>query len=220
MSELFDNKNIKAILFDLDDTINDRKRSIRNFCSSFIKDYFPQAIDKEAHDTIMLHLISLDANGMLNREKFFTKISMVYNLNIDCNDLAARWGDIFPLFSYLKEDAIIVLDYLQGKYKLGIISNGTSTSQRNKIRSLEIEHYFRTIVISEEIGYKKPEEEIFRITCNTISESVDSVVYVGNDLFVDVIGARNAGLIPIWLSHKRKKGVITINGLVELMNLF
>lgn len=92
------------------------------------------------------------------------------------------------LFDYLKEKNI----------SYGIITNGKEKTQMNKIHSLFSIIDF-PILISEKVGYQKPQKEIFEL----IEEK--DVYYVGDGYEIDMIGAHQAGLKTIWYNHQRQE---------------
>lgn len=107
--------------------------------------------------------------------------------------------------------------------KIGLISN--CPSEFGKLRRLTMEEdgilrYFRTIILSGEIGHAKPEKEIFKIALHSLGlQDASKVMNVGDFLLADVIGAQNAGLIPVLydpLGFHPSENVITIQTLSEI----
>lgn len=92
------------------------------------------------------------------------------------------------LFNYLKEKNI----------SYGIITNGKEKTQMTKINSLFPIIDF-PIIISEKVGYQKPQKEIFEL----IQEN-DSY-YVGDGYEIDMMGAHQAGLKTIWYNHQKQE---------------
>ena len=92
------------------------------------------------------------------------------------------------LFNYLKEKNI----------SYGIITNGKEKTQMNKINSLFPIIDF-PIIISEKVGYQKPQKEIFELI-----QGNDSY-YVGDGYEIDMMGAHQAGLKTIWYNHQKQE---------------
>ena len=116
-------------------------------------------------------------------------------------------------------DAIETLDAL-GCCRLGVISNGSSARQRQKLASVGILDRFAVVVISEDIGVAKPHPGIFEAACEAVGASPSACVHVGDRLDVDALGARDAGLTGVWLDRRGTGGapasVPTIPRLSEL----
>ena len=83
-------------------------------------------------------------------------------------------------------------------YSLGIVSNATSSlSVRRVLENQGILHWFRTVVISADVKYRKPKPEIFHIALSGMGVEPEEAVYIGNTVKFDVQGARAAGLKTI-----------------------
>ena len=114
--------------------------------------------------------------------------------------MAEDYIRISPTKTILREGAHEILSYLQGKYKLGLITNGFDEIQFVKIRESGLEPYFPLVVTSEEAGCKKPDPEIFFYALNKAGATAGHSIYVGDEPETDVAGARNAGVDQILVS--------------------
>jgi putative hydrolase of the HAD superfamily len=81
-----------------------------------------------------------------------------------------------------------------GEYKLGLVTNGTSATQRAKLRALCVDDLFNPIVISEEVGLRKPDIGIFELAIADWGIAAESVLFVGDDPVSDIAGATAAGM--------------------------
>ena len=102
-------------------------------------------------------------------------------------------------------DTINVLNNLKKKYKLCIVTNGDVLEQNKKIKYTGLKKYFQGIVISSEIGYSKPEKEIFEIACNKMNVEPKNCVMIGDRYKTDIEGGINAGIKTIWVNRKEEK---------------
>jgi HAD superfamily hydrolase (TIGR01549 family) len=101
----------------------------------------------------------------------------------------------------LDPEAIAVLTTLKGTRRLALISNFDHPPHARRILSeAGLDHCFETIVISGEVGIKKPDPKIFQIALETTGLRADEVVYVG-DTQEDVDGAIAAGIRPILIAR-------------------
>ena len=103
------------------------------------------------------------------------------------------WG-LFP-------DAIAALDALS-RWPLGVISNGGSVHQREKLAGVGALDRFATVVVSEDIGVAKPDPQIFTAACKAMGAPPSACLHVGDRLEVDAIGARDAGLRGVWVDRQ------------------
>jgi putative hydrolase of the HAD superfamily len=83
---------------------------------------------------------------------------------------------------------------------------------------LDIRNYFDRIIISSDVGVKKPEQEIFLLACNLLGSVPSNVVYVGDNYQIDIVGAAEAGLKAVWLNKFliNESYEYVISGLYEL----
>ena len=113
--------------------------------------------------------------------------------------------------------------------KLALIANDDSVSARNIIKTTGLEDYFDVIVISEELGVEKPDQEIFVAALAKLGVKPENAVMVGNRIDSDIIGANRVGMKSIlfkWntrynelITSKEKKPDFTIGSLSELPGL-
>jgi putative hydrolase of the HAD superfamily len=102
----------------------------------------------------------------------------------------------------------------------GIISNGDSKSQREKIARVGLKGRFDPVLISGDIGAPKPDPRIFEEACRLAGVAVGDCVYVGDRAETDALGAHRAGMTGVWLNRHGQpdcpEGVREIAGLDEL----
>jgi putative hydrolase of the HAD superfamily len=98
-------------------------------------------------------------------------------------------------------DAIPTLQELRSRdVKVGLVSNATDLA-RKVLRNLDMERYFDSIIISSEVGFRKPQREIFQMAVDRAGTSPGRALYIGDRLATDVKGARRAGLNAILLDR-------------------
>jgi len=145
--------------------------------------------------------------------------------NINDEDLAARLSSLFKeerrKRHVLFDDAAPFLDRLHDmRVKIFLISNGTPDLQWEKIRKSGIEKYFHGIVISGEIGYRKPRKEIFSYCLNILGSTADQAIMIGDRLETDIKGANDMGIASIWLNRERRKNDTAVVPVYEIHGLF
>jgi putative hydrolase of the HAD superfamily len=91
-----------------------------------------------------------------------------------------------------------ILAELGERYPLGMITNFTDgPAARNIIDVLGLNPFFRHVVVSGEIGYRKPHPYIFERFVEEMGVPADQMIFVGDDQDADVEGAKSAGLRPV-----------------------
>ncbi len=104
----------------------------------------------------------------------------------------------------LSETIRQLLELCRSQYVLGIITNGLSEHQRNKIQILKLERYIpkEQIFVSGEVGVPKPAPEIFARALHKLGIAPAQAYFIGDSFENDMIGAKNAGMSAIWF-HRR-----------------
>jgi len=193
-------KNINAVIFDLDDTLLDRTQTFSLYIEYFYEKFLMNKISLYEKQKAIQYLINIDKNGYENRSLFYNKIIDKWNLEYNPKELENNWIENFHKFTVPSLKLFEILEYLKHKYVLGIITNGLTYMQKEKIKALKIKEYFKEILISEDIGIKKPDKEIFLLCCERLNIIPSEAVYIGDNIEIDIMGAKNAGLNGIWLN--------------------
>ena len=213
--------NYKAILFDLDNTL-------LNYSVSELKS-MQQTVEK--HGLIHKETFSWDIFWNL-----FSKVNLHYwnkrqvsgyniyqvleysfqdtlkDLGLDHSEseiLAKLYWNTFCRACDFEDYAKEVLSHLHGKYKLAIISNGIGEAQRNRLAAGGINHFFDALIISDEVGYWKPDKEIFDETLKQLDINCTEALFIGDSLHDDYNGAINAGIDFCY--YNRKGNPVDIN---------
>ena len=118
--------------------------------------------------------------------------------------LSEQYIHYLPKYNHLFEGTIEILEYLNLKYNLHIITNGFSEIQENKLNNSNITHYFKTVTNSEMVGVKKPNALIFEYALGLAKAKKESSIMIGDCLEADVQGALDAGLDAIFFNGNNK----------------
>jgi putative hydrolase of the HAD superfamily len=97
------------------------------------------------------------------------------------------------LYPYVRE----VLDILREHYPLAIITDAQSTYARGELHKVGLAGYFDPIIISGDHGYRKPDQRLFQLALEGMAVAAENALYVGNDMYRDIYGAREAGLTTV-----------------------
>jgi YjjG family noncanonical pyrimidine nucleotidase len=133
--------------------------------------------------------------------------------------IAHDYIQLLPENNRLFDGTIEVLEYLEKKYNLHIITNGFADVQYKKISNSNIGGFFKTITNSEMAGVKKPNPVIFEYALNLAQANKENSVMIGDCLEADVQGALDAGLDAIFFNDKKiqvKQNIKQVNHLLEL----
>ena len=174
-----------GILFDLDGTLFAREAA---FWSWLLEQAAGRSLD-------WAQIAELDARGHGPKGPLLDQLALALDWPeraLDARLQRLRRG----ILGHARPDPRLhaLLGRLGRRYRLGVVTNGSSQSQRGKLRGLAIEQYFDPIVVSEEVGHHKPQFAIFRLALRSWDLPHGEVLFVGDDALKDIGGARGAGL--------------------------
>lgn len=99
----------------------------------------------------------------------------------------------------------MMLDQLKGDFNLGIITNGFTALQQDRLERTGLTDYFKVLIISEEVGVAKPHPDIFNHALTMMDNpSPAQVLMVGDNLHSDIIGGNQAGMDTCWFNPDNK----------------
>jgi putative hydrolase of the HAD superfamily len=119
-------------------------------------------------------------------------------------DLSASFGRIIPdegVWADYPDSKPMLDDLSKRDMKVGLISNATDLARR-VLRRLDLDRYFDPIIISSEIGHRKPEREIFAKAVRDAGVAPSRALYIGDKLAVDVKGASGAGMNAVLIDRE------------------
>jgi HAD superfamily hydrolase (TIGR01549 family) len=205
----------KAIIFDLDNTL-------LNF----------EICERQAIlGALEACTISLDLNGI--SESIFLQVFETYNsqywkqrnvfspseitersyqstlaeLNIKTDKISHLGQNFWQIFNHsavTEPDVYEVLTILSPSYRLAVITNGLVSAQVPRMQSVGIDHFFEEIVVSEAIGFAKPSPEIFHHALLKLDLTPAEVLYVGDSLTHDYVGAMQVNIDFCYYNRKNQ----------------
>ena len=220
---------IKHVFFDLDHTLWDfDKNSELAFGKIF----------KEKHSTIDVALFVeiyapinqacwklYQIDKLSHEELRYRRLKDSFDaMNYDISDedihqMSIDYITYLPENNLLFEGAQEVLEYLNSKYTLHIITNGFAEVQYKKIANSGISDYFSTVTNSEMAGVKKPHPQIYQHALNVANASKESSVMIGDCIDADVRGAVEFGIEAIHFNPEKKVVPLTTHSISKLVEL-
>jgi len=192
----------QAILFDLDETLTDRTKSIVYYAERFQGDFSGYLVSTTS-STIAAALLTADVRGYHPREDVLRDFSqrLPWRTVPDVSRLRRHWETYFPRSVVARARLAETLSALhtQGIH-LGIVTNGEVRFQEPKIAQLAIGQYLSTVVISEAVQIQKPDPRIFVHALAAIGCAAGHTWFVGDHPINDVLAAAAVGLRPIWVT--------------------
>ncbi|MEM2897490.1 MAG: HAD family hydrolase [Candidatus Bathyarchaeia archaeon] len=93
-----------------------------------------------------------------------------------------------------------LLEKVSAEYKLGLISNFTHAPVIYAgLRKLDINRFFSAVLVSEEVGYRKPHVKIFEEALRRLASEPEETVYIGDSPLEDIKGAKALGMRTVFI---------------------
>ena len=224
---------IKAYIFDLDDTLYDEETYVEsafsNVCNFLSKEY---AMDYNAMYEYCIQSIHTEGRGHT-----FDNLCDHFSINEDVKELVKIYRDSKPSLELYEDAKRLFKEIKKYHTKIGIITDGNTRVQDNKVKALGLYDIVDTVILTDE--YKdgsqtlsKPDERVYRICLEKIGVKAEEAVYIGDNPLKDFAGAKKLGMKTVRII--REKGMFmkeeapskeyeadyTIHSLDELIDKF
>ena len=207
-----ESRPIRAVTFDIDDTLWDLTLAIRNALEASLEELHVVAETTE-HGVDLAHMAALreqvaeeldhlrgtSATWLedVRRESFRR---LVHDLELrDAEQHATRLSEVFFAHRFgnvvLYQGVSETLRTLRDGYRLGVITNGNTS-----IAATDIADHFGCNVVAAHHGCAKPDRRLFEIACAELACAPEEIVHVGDSLPEDIAGAQAAGLRAVWFN--------------------
>lgn len=226
----------KHIFFDLDRTLWDFEKNSHEVLQEIFKkhqlqekgipsfDDFYNTYHKINHDLWNLYRVAKITKEFLNLERFFATIR---TFSIQDEELAKAMGHDYVTLSPYKKVLFPgtheLLEKLNEKYSLHLITNGFAEVQTTKLKESDLEKYFDKIIISESTPWKKPRPEIFEYSLNKAKATAGESIMIGDDINADIKGAAAIGMDQIWTNFNKSESefepTYTVDNLLDILDI-
>ncbi len=219
------------IFFDLGQTLIDEWSFVAYFDNLLFKtlnDYGAR-VDRRNYTALRNNLIldrKFGTSGFLELVSLISKLTLPRGYESTINDvlmedLLRNKRELIKLFDEVPK----IIPQLSKKYSLGIISNNSSGSA-NLLRRHDLDKYFDVVCLSENIGFKKPDHNIFQKALADANLSINKCIMVGDRLDIEIMPANELGMKTIRTlnslykiqraRNEKETPLFTINSLTEL----
>ncbi|SCG85061.1 TIGR02253 family HAD-type hydrolase [Methanobacterium congolense] len=198
---------IDAVFFDIDDTLYDTSGFAKLARKAALNSMIDAGLPMEQDEAYILLREIIDEKGsnydkhfnVLTKRVFGEEKPLLIALGmITYHNVKFALLRLFP-------NTVSSLIYLKGKgYTLGVISNGITIKQWEKLIRLGLHHFFEEVVTSQEAGVEKPNEKIFQLALDRMGCEAERSVMIGNKFNEDIMGALNVGMSAILVNSELK----------------
>jgi putative hydrolase of the HAD superfamily len=214
----------EAILFELDRTLLDNDAAVRQIASDQHR-VFSDTLYDVPRKLFVDRVLELEALGYTDRAALFEQITCEFYLPQSfaltlTSYFSAHYLEHCRLFP---EVELVLVALQQRGLKVGIVTNGPFDLQGQKIQSVGIARLVDVLVVSEHLGTRQLDAEIFQRALDRLGIRSDDTWHAGDHPVFDVEAAHAAGIHPIWKRSARfaapPSDVPSIDNLAELLEL-
>jgi len=206
--------DVRAVLFDVDDTLVDTRGAFRHALTTVAVSYLPSGTDTDATAVTW----RADAGGHYRahtrgeisyreqRKRRANELHMLYGgPSLEADDAYDAWNDgfeaAFKAGWRAHDDVIECLDALDAAgIPYGALSNAAVAYQEAKLEACGLGRVPMLVGV-DTLGFGKPDPRVFALACERIGEYPAHVAYVGDEYDIDALAATQAGLTGIWLDR-------------------
>lgn len=199
------------VLFDLDDTLLDFKKSEAQALRQTLVQMGIEPTEKTIarYSAINQSQWELLEEGEITREQVLhRRFDILFGeLGVERSSHATQ--EVYEYLLGQGHDFIPgaeeLLEAIHTEYELYLVSNGTAAVQDSRLKATGIGRYFKGIFISERVGFDKPSLEYFDRCFAEMPEGArESAMIVGDSLTSDIRGGKNAGILTCWYNPHGK----------------
>lgn len=204
----------RAVLFDLDDTLFDHRRSARAALEAVHRAHAPglefaaferhhERFLEEMHIEVLAGRVGLDDA----RRERFRKVFAALGVALDpaqTDKVATAYRDGYMSARRPFDGAADLLAEIKRYARVVIVTNNLLQEQQDKLEFCGLAPFVDELVASEDVGVAKPDRGIFDIALSRVGVAAGDAVMVGDSWANDVAGAANAGIAAIWFNPERK----------------
>ena len=210
-------ESLQAVFFDLDDTLVDARGSWQaGFCEviASVLDQAPglgrlgapQQIYRTYFRRYSEEAYAASGGGEWSRDfsrAAFRRLLAEHDEPDEAlaDRLLEAYVEAWPRHIETFEDVMETLEIVRSRYRVGLVTNGLSAEQRLKIERGGLVDAFDVIVVSGEVGVRKPDPAIFGYALRALDVEPAHAMHIGDSAPHDVRGARNAGLGAVWVDR-------------------
>ena len=209
-------KRLKAILFDIDDTLFDREAAQKLSLEFTVQKFLPllgvfskEKLKQAWEESDLMTVVEFNARAFdrNSRSRHFLKLLGLSQDQAD--ELTQLYIEKYPTLNVPVVGAIELIHELKDRVKMGVISNSLPDVQYGKLKTLGVKDIMACIVLSEEYGIRKPDPRVFQYAAQLLEVETSECLFVGDSFATDIMGAKSAGMLACWL--KRGKPINETN---------
>lgn len=198
---------LRAILFDLDDTLHDKSATLQVIAAAQFASENLARHRIDAHDWGQAYLAFNKLH--VEKEEAFYRLGKRFGLPAEMRTrLHQDYEEKIGLSVRAHRGAFALLNECKSRgLKVGIVTNGRDARQRRKIAGLGIAHLIDSLITSGAFGAPKPDHGIFRQCLSELATEAGNAAFVGDSFATDMEPALALGMQAVWKSNAKSASV-------------
>ncbi|MBB6647947.1 HAD-IA family hydrolase [Halobellus ruber] len=188
---------ITAVGFDLDETLAVPARDRETILEEAVGAVDGPPLTRERY--LDAHSRNLTGD---TREPIFESLLAAHDTDVEPERLAAVYRRKIADALAPVSDVEPFLRRLRGIYRIGLLTNGPTVAQRDKLTTLGWTDLFDAALVTGDLDAGKPAPAAFEALLGALDSDPEETVYVGDDVDADVGGAAEAGLVPVQVTFE------------------
>ena len=206
--------DIRGVVFDVDDTLYDMAQP---FLGAY-RELYGEQYDLPLQELFLAfrrhsddRFVDSQTGRMTMEELYIYRVRMMlrdYGIEVSDKEALAFQRRYMDLQYRIQLSPVMkaLLDELHSCAAIGVITNGESRHQRNKLRSLDVSPWVpeEHIIVSGDLPFRKPDVRIFREMERRLQLAPEHLLYVGDAFDLDMVGAQEASWQSVWFNHRHR----------------
>ncbi|MFB6253556.1 MAG: HAD family hydrolase [Halobacteriaceae archaeon] len=203
-----------AIYFDLDGTLIDYDRPFEDIFYATVPEPHGESMFEDWQEHLLKNLTEMVPQPYFTA---FESICSQYDLDISISQLTEEYINTEVNATQPVPQSQEILERLAKHHDIGILTNGDHTVQQRKITAHGFDDIVDEVIISNEIGIRKPNPDIFKVAKRRLE--ADNHLYIGDTVREDIIPALNNGFHTIYIGNTEEEVPIQVKDLRAIADL-
>ena len=171
--------------------------------------------NQEAHFEIALKKLIYQFDIPLNKNISLKKLLEIYYLEVYSE--RKLYPEVISVLNSLKNIGV----------RMGVVSNTTNPRfmKENEMQATGLAPFFDFAIYSSDAPYRKPHPSIFQLAIERLRMKPEEILFVGDNIRLDIVGAQNVGMKSAWINRERKNNSIDgkpdyeLHSLIDLLRI-
>ncbi len=196
-----------AVYFDLDGTLLEYTRPFDDLVAETLPVEATDAMCRTYSEAVLRSLRSVEDSPY---EQAFDAVATEHGLNLDAAALADAYIEREVAATRVEDSVFELVEAVATSHPTGILTNGEGRVQRRKLEAHGLDELVDTVLVSNELGVRKPESRVFETAKERLP--ADTHLYVGDTYEDDIVPAGKNGFETVYVGEERRDAPVSADG--------